>query len=311
MKKLNKHRRVKKNNNNFIMKITKVIDEYLEYLRGVKRYSGYTLKAYKEDLHSFSEFCAERSKSEISHISEQVIKSYLMHLNDIGLEKKSISRKLASIRGLFKFAFQQDIIDQNPAFYISNPKAARKLPEIISVENFSEIYKEVDKDPEDSKLIKAIFELLYGCSLRVSELCGLNRYDLDTDQKTLRVKGKGSKIRISPVGTKSLKIINDYLSERTFKDNDEPLLLNKNGKRIYPRMVHRIVNKYLSKITDIKKKSPHILRHSSATHMLDSGANLKAVKEILGHENLSTTQIYTHVSIERLKATYKKSHPKS
>ena len=293
------------------MKITKVINQYLEYLRGVKRYSGYTIKAYKEDLISFSEFCSDHSKFDINSISEKIIKSFLMHLNDLGLGKKSISRKLASLRGLFKFAFQQDIIDHNPAFYISNPKAARKLPEIISKENFSEIYKEVDKDKEDSKLIKVIFELLYGCSLRVSELCQLNRNDLDTNKKILRVKGKGSKVRISPVGEKSLSIINDYLKTRIFKSDKEPLLVNKHAKRIYPRMVHRIVNKYMSRITDIKTKSPHILRHSSATHMLDSGANLKAVKEILGHENLSTTQIYTHVSIERLKATYKKSHPKS
>ena len=293
------------------MKITKVIDEYLEYLRGVKRYSGYTIKAYNEDLNSFSKYCADRSKFDINSISEKIIKSFLMHLNDQGLEKKSISRKLASIRGLFKFAFQQDIINNNPSFYISNPKAARKLPDIISKENFSEIYKEVDKDKEDSKLIKAVFELLYGCSLRVSELCQLNIYDLDINKKILRVKGKGSKVRISPVGDKSMAVINEYINNRIFKSDKDPLLVNKNGKRIYPRMVHRIVTKYMSRITDIKKKSPHILRHSSATHMLDSGANLKAVKEILGHENLSTTQIYTHVSIERLKATYKKSHPKS
>ena len=293
------------------MEITKVINQYLEYLQGVKRYSGYTIKAYKEDLKSFSEFCSNHSKIEINSISEKFIKSFLMHLNDQELEKKSISRKLASLRGLFKFAFQQDIIDHNPAFYISNPKVARKLPEIISKEKFSEIFKEVDKDIEDSKLIKVVFELLYGCSLRVSELCQLNRHDLDINKKTLRVKGKGSKVRITPVGGKSILTINDYLSTRNFKSGIDPLLVSKNGKRIYPRLVYRIVNKYMSKITDIKKKSPHILRHSSATHMLDSGANLKAVKEILGHENLSTTQIYTHVSIERLKATYKKSHPKS
>ena len=293
------------------MELSKVINQYLEYLQGVKRYSGYTIKAYKEDLKSFSEFCSNHSKIEINSISEKFIKSFLMHLNDQELEKKSISRKLASLRGLFKFAFQQDIIDHNPAFYISNPKVARKLPEIISKEKFSEIFKEVDKDIEDSKLIKVVFELLYGCSLRVSELCQLNRHDLDINKKTLRVKGKGSKVRITPVGGKSILTINDYLSTRDFNNGNEPLLVSKNGKRIYPRLVHRIVNKYMSRITDIKKKSPHILRHSSATHMLDSGANLKAVKEILGHENLSTTQIYTHVSIERLKATYKKSHPKS
>ena len=202
------------------MKITKVINQYLEYLGGIKRYSDYTLKAYKEDLSSFSIYCADYSRFEIEAVSEKIIKSYLMHLSVLGLEKKSISRRLASLRGLFKYAFQQDIIEQNPAFYISNPKAARKLPEIISVENFTEIYKEVDKDAEDSKLIKAIFELLYGCSLRVSELCSLNRIDLDVVQKILRVKGKGSKVRISPVGEKSLTIINEYLTAKIFQSKD-------------------------------------------------------------------------------------------
>lgn len=293
------------------MELSNVITRYLEYLSGVKRYSDNTIKAYKEDLNSFTKYCIDYSKKEINSISEKFIKSYLIHLNELGLEKKSISRKLASIRGLFKFAFQQNIIEQNTTFYISNPKAARKLPEIISEENFNEIYEKVEKEQEDAKLIKVIFELLYGCALRVSELCQLNRNDLDLNQKILRVKGKGSKVRISPVGSKSIKIIKEYLDSRDFISGDEPLLVNIKGKRIYPRMVHRIVNKYLSKVTDIKKKSPHILRHSAATHMLDKGANLKAVKEILGHENLSTTQIYTHVSIERLKATYKKSHPKS
>jgi integrase/recombinase XerC len=293
------------------MKIVQAIFQYLEYLRGVKRYSENTLKAYGQDLHSFSAYCINYSKDKVNSISEKLIKSFLMQLNDEGIDEKSISRKLASIRGFFKFAFNQEFIQNNPATFISNPKAARKLPEIISAENFLEIYNEVGKDEKDAKLIKAVFELLYGCALRVSELCQLNRNDLDIKQKILRIKGKGSKVRISPVGDKSLKIINEYLETRKFETGRDPLLVNNNNKRIYPRMVHRIVNKYLSKVTDIKKKSPHILRHSAASHMLDNGANLKAVKEILGHESLSTTQIYTHVSIERLKATYKKSHPKS
>jgi site-specific recombinase XerD len=293
------------------MEITQVIKNYLEYLRGVKRYSGNTLKSYGEDLSAFSQFCSDNSKTEIDSVSEKFIKSYLMRLSELELNKKSISRKLASVRGLFKFAFQQNLINQNPSFYISNPKTARNLPEIISIEDFNEVFKIVEKDQEDVKLIKAIFELLYGCALRVSELCQLNMNDLDINQKILRVKGKGSKVRISPVGYQSLKVIKEYLDTREFYSVSEPLLVNKKGERIYPRMVHRIVNKYLSRVTDIKKKSPHILRHSAATHMLDSGADLNAVKEILGHENLSTTQIYTHVSIERLKDTYKKSHPKS
>ncbi|HSR18774.1 MAG TPA: tyrosine-type recombinase/integrase, partial [Ignavibacteriaceae bacterium] len=143
-----------------------------------------------------------------------------------------------------------------------------------------------------------------------SEVCGLNYRDIDVQGKTVRILGKGNKVRIVPIGSKSLEIINEYLKSKNFLSAKDPLL-TRNGRRIYSRWVHRIVHKYLSKVTDIKKKSPHILRHSAATHMLDRGADLKAVKEILGHENLSTTQIYTHVSIERLKTAYKKSHPKS
>jgi len=160
-------------------------------------------------------------------------------------------------------------------------------------------------------MIKAIFEILYGCAIRVDELCKLNYGDLDLKEQTLKVFGKGSKMRIVPVGEKSVEVINKYLKLKAFDVPTVPLFTNRKGKRIYQRFVHRLVNKYLSRVTDLKKKSPHVLRHSAATHMLDNGADLKAVKEILGHESLSTTQIYTHVSVERLKSTYKRSHPKS
>jgi len=178
-------------------------------------------------------------------------------------------------------------------------------------ENILKIYELANESEDDPFLVIAIFELLYGCSLRVSELCELKVGDLDFKRGTLRVFGKGSKVRIVPIGDKSIEIIEAYLNFNPRKNMKSPLITLKNGKKLYPKFVYRIVNKYLGKVTDIKKKSPHILRHSSATHMLDRGADLRAVKEILGHENLSTTQIYTHVSIERLKEAYKKSHPKS
>ncbi|MGA7837343.1 MAG: tyrosine-type recombinase/integrase, partial [Ignavibacteriaceae bacterium] len=149
------------------------------------------------------------------------------------------------------------------------------------------------------------------CALRVDELCKLNNVDLDLKEKIIKVKGKGNKTRIVPVGNKSLEIIKQYLLLKDNNGGKEALIIKLKGGRIYPRYVYRIVNKYLTRVTDIKKKSPHILRHSAATHMLDNGADLRAVKEILGHENLSTTQIYTHVSVERLKSAYKKAHPKS
>ncbi len=293
------------------MKIEKLINSYLEYIESIKRYSPQTVKAYRTDLNQFIEFCNLRNKVTAIDLTERFIKKYLMQLSETGLEKRSISRKLASVRGLLKYAFQNQIINSNPVAYIKNPRSNKKLPEVTTTESILRIYDLADEAEDEPERIKIIFELLYGCALRVSELCDLNFGDLDIKSHTLRVKGKGSKIRIVPVGQKSIEIIEVYLNITNHQNNYEPLIKTKGGNRIYPRFVYRIINKYLSKVTDIKKKSPHVLRHSAATHMLDRGADLRAVKELLGHENLSTTQIYTHVSVERLKSTYKKSHPKS
>lgn len=293
------------------MIIENLIENYLSEIGNVRRYSENTLKAYRIDLEEFLRYCNEYDKVNIEKISEKFLKSYLFVLNDNRLDKKSISRKLAAIRGLFKFAYQKDLIEKNPAAFISNPKANRKLPEVIALDSILEVYNKADESEEKPELIKVIFEILYGCALRVSELCNLKYGDVDFYKSQIRVLGKGSKMRIVPIGDESIKILNEYLSLNPVTSNNDPLIRNKQNKPIYPRYVHRLVNKYLGKVSDIKKKSPHILRHSAATHMLDQGADLRAVKDILGHENLSTTQIYTHVSIERLKSTYKKSHPKS
>ena len=293
------------------MKIEELINLYLDYIRSVKRYCPQTAKAYQTDLEQFLSYCISRKKTGTNELGEKFIKIYLMNLSELGIEKRSIARKLASIRSLLKFAFQNGIVNSNPAAYIKNPRSNKKLPEVTTTSSILKIYQLADEADENPEQVKIIFELLYGCALRVSELCNLNFGDLDLINQTLRVKGKGSKVRITPVGSKSLDIVKQYIKNINHQNNNEPLIKTKGGNRIYPRFVYRIINKYLSKVTDIKKKSPHILRHSAATHMLDKGADLRAVKEILGHENLSTTQIYTHVSVERLKSTYKKSHPKS
>ncbi len=293
------------------MKIKNLSNSYLSYIQNVKRYSLQTVKAYRTDLTQFSEYFKTTNKNNSGQLTERTIKMYLMHLSETGIDKRSISRKLASVRGMLKFAFQNKIIRSNPAAYIINPKSSKKLPEVTTTESILKIYQIADEADENPELVKIIFELLYGCALRVSELCDLNFGDLDINSRTVRVMGKGSKLRIIPVGEKSIEIIKQYFNKINHQQNNDPLIFTKVGNRLYPRLVYRIINKYLSKVTDIKKKSPHVLRHSAATHMLDNGADLIAVKEILGHENLSTTQIYTHVSIERLKSTYKKSHPKS
>jgi site-specific recombinase XerD len=293
------------------MKINELTEKYLSEIKNIRRYSDNTIKSYKTDLLEFVDYCNERSKTDLAEITEKFIKSYLMVLSEKDLDKKSIARKLAAIRSSFKYAFQNDVITENPLSFIANPKSARKLPEVISTNLILEIYKladEVDKNPE---LVKVVFEMLYGCALRVSELCDLKYSNLDLKKAQIRVLGKGNKMRIVPIGEKSLVILNDYLLKNPVNSYDGYLIRSEKNDKLYPRLVYRMINKYLTKVSDLKKKSPHILRHSAATHMLDNGADLRAVKEILGHENLSTTQIYTHVSIERLKSTYKKSHPKS
>ena len=293
--------------------INHCIDIFLEELSGVKRVSENTLDSYKIDLEQFNEFCNSKEIKSIRKISENTIRFFLMDLNDKELSKTSISRKLSSLRGFFNFLLKNEYLENSPISDISNPKISRKLPETINVDSFLKIITLLseEEDEEKSLLIRSIFELLYGCSLRVSELCDLNVNDVDFSNSTIRVLGKGSKLRIVPIGKPSIEIIKQYLSLFETKSNKEALLVTTNKKRIYPKFVQRLVKKYLSKVTDVYKKSPHVLRHSSATHMLDKGADLMAVKEILGHENLSTTQIYTQVSIERLKQTHKKSHPKS
>lgn len=275
------------------MEIRKVSKLYLSELQNIKRYSWNTIKSYETDMEDFILYCVNYSRNEIESISEKFIKSYLAHLNEKDLNKKSISRKLAVIRSLFKYSFQRDIIKVNPSTDIHNPKTKRELPEVISTEVILSAYREAEKNDEYPELVKVMFELLYGCAIRVSELCGLNREDLDLSGQTLKVLGKGNKNRIVPIGNQSIQIIVNYLAVRGSIKRKEPLIITGTGRRIYPRFVYRIINKYLSIVSDAKKKSPHVLRHSAATHMLDNGADLRAVKEILGHENLSTTQIYT------------------
>lgn len=293
------------------MIIDQVVEGYIIYLKNIKRYSPNTIKSYRADLNDFIQFCGDNEKSELRSINERFIKSYLMHLSERNIEKISIVRKLSSLRGLFSFAFKEDLIEKNPTSQVRNPRTSKKLPEITSAENILKTFELAEEAEENPEFIKVIFELLYGCSLRVSEVCNLKVGDIDLDNGSIRVLGKGSKTRIVPIGEQSKSNISKYLGSLELSNFSEPLLKTSKGRKIYEKYIYRIVNKYLSKVTDIRKKSPHILRHSSATHMLDKGADLRAVKEILGHENLKTTQIYTHVSIERLKQSYKKSHPKS
>ncbi|MEW6508368.1 MAG: tyrosine-type recombinase/integrase [Bacteroidota bacterium] len=293
--------------------LIEVIKLMLTELSGINRASENTIEAYTKDLKEFSEFCNNLNTDSISSITDKHIRRYTIFLNERELSKNSVSRKLSAIRHLFNFSLRHDLIDKTPLRKIPNPKVKRKLPSVINLDSFLEIYRLIDEDIEnvDKLRDKAIFELLYGCALRVSELCSLNVGDINFKKKIVRVFGKGSKTRIVPLGDKSSVILKEYYNSIGNLTDASPLFIKNKSHRIDRFTVYNIVNKFLGKVTDMDKKSPHVLRHSAATHMLDNEADIMAVKEILGHENLSTTQIYTHVSIERLKKSYKKAHPKS
>lgn len=292
-------------------KFDKFVNEFISELNGIKRVSQNTITAYKKDLNQFVEFLEQKEINNLTNITERTIRLFIVELNEANLSRTSISRKLSVLRGFYNYLNQHEIIEKNPLEEIKNPKTKRKLPEIITLDSFEKILKLLDEENKNNIHHKLIFELLYGCALRVSEVCNLNFGDIDLSRKSIRVLGKGNKTRFVPLGEKSIIVFNEYLTSIQIHKKNDPLILTSNGNRIYPRYVSRLVKKYLSIVSDVSKKSPHVLRHTAATHMLDNGADLMGVKEILGHENLSTTQIYTHVSVERLKKAYKNAHPKS
>jgi len=292
--------------------ITNLIQKFIDEIESVRRYSENTVSSYKKDLEQFSSFTSEMNITSVLQVTEKTIRLYLIHLNKQEMSKSSISRKMSSLRSFFDFVIQEVENASNPAKKIKNPKYKRKLPGTINLDSFEEIFRLLSEDDDlfRRSLNTAIFELLYGCSLRVSELCTLKVHDVNLANHTIKVLGKGSKYRIVPLGKTSSEVIKKYLEQREEGENKN-FFLKKDGNSIDRWYVYRLVKKYLTKVTDIEQKSPHILRHSSATEMLNRGADLLAVKEILGHENLSTTQIYTHVSVEQLKKSYKSAHPKS
>lgn len=292
--------------------ISNLVDDFINEIESVRRYSNNTVSSYKRDLYQFHQFLTEKNISSIRQINERIIRNFLIHLSKLELSKSSISRKLSSLRSFFDFILLQVDDSVNPAKKIKNPKFKRKLPSTINLDSFYKIIRLIGEDDDVFRrnLNTAIFELLYGCSLRVSELCSLKVHDIDPVNLTVKVLGKGSKYRIVPLGNKSAEVVKEY-SRINDNKKREYYFSGKDGNSIDRWYVYRLVKKYIGKVTDIEQKSPHVLRHSSATQMLNNGADLLAVKEILGHENLSTTQIYTHVSVEQLKKSYKSAHPKS
>ncbi len=286
-------------------------NKFLVYLKTASGYSKNTVEAYRNDLNYFINFISENSfppLADLNQLTEKILRKYLIYLGQFNFSKTTLSRRLSSLRAFFDYLIQNDFIESNPVINLSNPKLPKKLPRYIEEDDLVGLLNQLTNDPENLTAW-AVIELLYDTGLRVSELCDLKTEDIDLNRKVLKIIGKGSKERIVPLGNYAIEVIRRISEQRV--NNSKYFFTTVKGGRLYPKFIYRIVKRFLSEVSEDGKISPHVLRHSFATHMLNKGADLKAIKELLGHENLSTTQIYTHVSVEHLKETYKKAHPKS
>lgn len=287
----------------------KIIDNYIEELTR-RRFSDFTVKSYKTDLEEFYSFLRKSGKKNFFEIDRKDIRSFMGELLSYGYKKTSVSRKLSAIKSFYKFLERNKIIKGNPSVSVKTPKSEMCIPSFLSEE---EVMKMLDFSPQEKELDirnKAILELLYATGIRASELVNLDLSMFDMKSKLLRVYGKGKKERILPVAKAAFEALNTYISKsRGYTEG--ALFLSKSRKRLTQRDLQRIVKKAIVKVATLNQMSPHTMRHTFATHLLNRGANLRAVQELLGHESLSTTQIYTHVSIEKLKEEYKKTHPRA
>lgn len=288
------------------------VEDFLNYLRAEKSASLHTIKNYAVDLREFSHSVAEKKPNDINAMD---IRGFLADLKSHSYTKSSMSRKLACLRSFFKFLSRENILENNPVAGIQTPKREKRLPIFLNCDEVTHLLDAPNKGNWEEKRDKAILETLYSSGLRVSELVGLNHEDVDFFGGLLRVRGKGKKERIVPVGRVAMDAIKDYLSQTKTKNNDagfkKPLFMNRLGGRLTDRSIRRMILKYARRIALNKDVSPHTLRHSFATHLLDRGADLRSVQELLGHENLSTTQIYTHVTTRRMKEAYESAHPRA
>ncbi len=288
------------------------IQQFLTYLHTERDVSPHTLAAYRSDLAQLLVFAVREQGEAVSAqgIDHLLLRRYLAGLAK-DTKKSSIGRKLAAIRSFFRFLLRRGTIAKNPAELIATPKKEQRLPLHLDIDQATTLMEAPDDGQKYALRDRAILELLYSSGLRVSELTGLNIGELDLAGGMVRVTGKGGKERIVPVGSRALAALQEYLDERSDDADRGALFLNTRGGRINRRSVARVVDAHVMKIAAFKRISPHTLRHTFATHMLEGGADLRAIQELLGHASLSTTQKYTHVSIDRLMEVYDKAHPKA
>jgi len=288
------------------MKATNHLHKFLIFLEIEKNYSSHTVLNYRLDLEEFGKFLDAKS---IGSVEYSDLRRFLAQLKGRNLKPRSLARKLSALRSFFKFLQREKVIKSNPAKLLVTPKLDKPLPHFMSEEETVKLIEAPQAGKVGTLRNKAIFELLYSTGMRVSELVGLNVDDVDFFGNIIKVMGKGKKERMVPVGETALKALKDYLDSR--KVEHSFVFANKNGTRLSDRSVRNIINKYILEQALSQHVTPHMFRHSFATHLLNHGADLRSVQELLGHVNLSTTQIYTHLTTDKLKKVYDQAHPRA
>lgn len=292
-----------------------IIQPFLDYLKFEKRFSQHTVISYQTDLVAFFDYLiTQYGDTPVPQISHIFIRSWLASLKDEGLTAKSINRKISTLRSFFKYQLKLGTISQTPMAKIIAPKVEKRLPQFVADKDISTLLSHVEFGADwTGRTERLLIELFYHTGMRLSELINLKEGSVNFANHTLKVLGKGNKERILPLSPELIKSIGEYLKEKksVIAEPQNCLLCTARGKQLAPRAVYSIVKKYLSLVTTIEKRSPHVLRHTFATHLTNNGADLNAVKELLGHSSLAATQVYTHNSIEKLKSIYQKAHPKA
>jgi integrase/recombinase XerC len=283
-----------------------LLEKFLKHLEVEKNYSDHTLLNYRLDLEEFFHFLGHDRVTEVDY---PTLRRYLAELRVRQLRPRSVARKLSSLRTFFRYLQREGEIKKNPAALVMTPKLDKTLPHFLSEEEATKLVESPVENKIADRRDRAIFETLYSSGIRVSELVGLSVHDVDLIGNIIKVYGKGRKERMVPIGDKAVEAIREYLDAR--KGKSEAVFLNPSGKRLTARSVRNILNKHIKKTAIQQKVHPHMLRHSFATHLLNRGADLRSVQELLGHVNLSTTQIYTHLTTEKLKSVYDKAHPRA
>ncbi|MFN0276592.1 MAG: tyrosine-type recombinase/integrase [Chitinophagales bacterium] len=299
------------------------LNGFFSYLQYEKRYSMHTVNAYRTDIAQFSKFLENQYRitdPEMLEVTHRHVRSWVVELMDEKISAKSVNRKISSLKTYYKFLLKHGAIKKNPMLKVVSPKTAKTLPLFIDKKGMEAVFQYIETNypvstPQESFIQsrdKFILELLYGTGIRRSELLGLKERDFDTSKKTVKVLGKGNKERLLPLGGRIVKIMNEYLGKRNLVfGNAETLFVSNLGKKAYPKLIYSIIHNLLLGNTSITRKSPHVLRHTFATHLSNNGAELNAVKELLGHASLASTQVYTHNTIDKLKKAHRLAHPKA